>query len=338
MPTQRTKGNAVKIPATLPIRDIRNANPVWLRDQLGPVDQLAKSIRAHGLNIPVLLRSDWVMLDGARRLAAVDKLGWTEIPVVIANSWDQVIKYFTEVLELENSSTDMRRAPMRWSELDELWSVLLKPIHEERRRTRIGAQRKVNDALRAQGRFQQKTRAYTEYTQDLADMFGYSVVAVKSLRDSFARLRGLNDTHPEFVADLRTLWSKVELEGIDRIYSIKHGIRLVREGRATPDQALRIMAKALGSGVQLPRTQRKSRLSLPDMAAPEVQPRALRNFVTTLEQLSVQSMHFLNFREDTESAQEAASTIRLAVSRINQMRRRLENSVGLTPVTGEGTE
>ena len=47
------------------------------------VDRMVASIREFGLKIPVLARSSGEVVDGHLRLKAADKLGITEIPVIL---------------------------------------------------------------------------------------------------------------------------------------------------------------------------------------------------------------------------------------------------------------
>lgn len=53
------------------------------RLDLGDIDELAASIAAVGLLQPLLVNQNKRLVDGGRRLTAVKKLGWTEVPVFI---------------------------------------------------------------------------------------------------------------------------------------------------------------------------------------------------------------------------------------------------------------
>jgi ParB family transcriptional regulator, chromosome partitioning protein len=66
---------------TRPISQIR-IGTLHRRD-LGDLDQLAASIADVGLIHPIAIDSNGLLLAGARRLAAVKLLGWTEIAVTI---------------------------------------------------------------------------------------------------------------------------------------------------------------------------------------------------------------------------------------------------------------
>jgi hypothetical protein len=66
---------------TMPMSDIRVGNRI--RQDLGDIDGLARNIEAIGLLHPLVVLSDGTLLAGARRLAAVNSLGWQEVPVII---------------------------------------------------------------------------------------------------------------------------------------------------------------------------------------------------------------------------------------------------------------
>lgn len=59
------------------------------RTDLRNLDSLAASIRDHTLIQPPVVRKDgdaWVLIAGQRRIAAMQSLGWSETPVVVAES------------------------------------------------------------------------------------------------------------------------------------------------------------------------------------------------------------------------------------------------------------
>ena len=55
------------------------------RRDLGDVDALARSIGEIGLLQPIVLRPDGMLIAGERRLRAVQKLGWSEIPATVVD-------------------------------------------------------------------------------------------------------------------------------------------------------------------------------------------------------------------------------------------------------------
>jgi hypothetical protein len=54
------------------------------RKDLGPIEDLAESISEVGLIQPIIVDQDGNLIAGRRRLAACKLLGWSDIPVVVA--------------------------------------------------------------------------------------------------------------------------------------------------------------------------------------------------------------------------------------------------------------
>lgn len=81
------------------------------RIDLGDIDELASSIQQHGLIQPIVVTLEtFRLVAGGRRLAAVTKLGWKEVPVVYK---EKLTPSELFVLELEEN---IRRKSMTWQE------------------------------------------------------------------------------------------------------------------------------------------------------------------------------------------------------------------------------
>ncbi len=76
----------------------------------GDIDSLAKSINEHGLIQPIIINQENRLIAGGRRLAAMQQLGWTEIPIVYRETLTEDELY---VLELEEN---IRRRDETWQE------------------------------------------------------------------------------------------------------------------------------------------------------------------------------------------------------------------------------
>ena len=76
----------------------------------GDIDALAKSISEHGLIQPIIINQEKRLIAGGRRLAAMQQLGWTEIPIVYRETLTEDELY---VLELEEN---VRRRDETWQE------------------------------------------------------------------------------------------------------------------------------------------------------------------------------------------------------------------------------
>src|SRR5947207_9096145 len=63
-----------------------------LGDQDGSLDALVDSIKERGLLQPLAVTPDAKLIAGRRRLEAVRKLGWSEIPVHIVSGLDDAVQ------------------------------------------------------------------------------------------------------------------------------------------------------------------------------------------------------------------------------------------------------
>ena len=53
------------------------------------VDRMCSSIREFGFKVPILAKSDGLVIDGHLRLKAAEKLGLTELPVIHCDEWTE---------------------------------------------------------------------------------------------------------------------------------------------------------------------------------------------------------------------------------------------------------
>jgi ParB/RepB/Spo0J family partition protein len=93
---------------TVPLHTINDSNRI--RKDYGDIDELAKSISTLGLLQPIVIRLDGTLIAGGRRLRAMRKLGWTDIPVTYFEVADDVT---LRILEVEEN---VRRKAMSWQE------------------------------------------------------------------------------------------------------------------------------------------------------------------------------------------------------------------------------
>lgn len=95
----------------LPVDRIQ-PNPFQPRKEFAPeeLDSLAKSIQENGLLQPILVRprpgaeEGWELVAGERRLRAVGKLGWTEVPGWVREVEDQTLLVLALVENLQRES------------------------------------------------------------------------------------------------------------------------------------------------------------------------------------------------------------------------------------------
>src|SRR6202163_1197336 len=90
----------------------------------GAVDRMCASLQEFGFKIPVLARSDGVVVDGHLRLKAARKLGITEVPVILCDEWSEAqVKAFRLMVNRSVTWAD-------WD--DELLALELWEIQESR--------------------------------------------------------------------------------------------------------------------------------------------------------------------------------------------------------------
>jgi ParB/RepB/Spo0J family partition protein len=84
------------------------------RSEYGDIDDLAESIKEHGLIQPVVLDDDNTLLAGGRRLTAIALLGWEEVPIVYMGSLPPLKRLEIELEE------NLRRKDLTWQEESKL--------------------------------------------------------------------------------------------------------------------------------------------------------------------------------------------------------------------------
>src|SRR5216683_410786 len=115
------------------------------------VDRMAASISEFGFKIPVLARSSGEVIDGHLRLKAAQKLGMTEVPVIVCDDWTEAqVKAFRllvnrsvtwadwdpellslEMLDLRNLDYDIDLTGFDTQEIDELLLAQSDDVHED---------------------------------------------------------------------------------------------------------------------------------------------------------------------------------------------------------------
>ena len=76
-----------------------------IRQDLGDLQDLAESLKKHGLINPVVVTRQKILVAGERRLESARLLGWETIPVRIIDNPDRI-----EILELEIDENVHRKA------------------------------------------------------------------------------------------------------------------------------------------------------------------------------------------------------------------------------------
>ncbi len=103
---------------TIDIKEI--VTQARIRDDLGNIDELAKSIKEYGLICPIMVNKSNVLLSGFRRLQACKKLGISQIQVLVSDTEDTM-----DIFNIE-SQENLCRKPLTPTELDKAIDIKTK--------------------------------------------------------------------------------------------------------------------------------------------------------------------------------------------------------------------
>lgn len=95
---------------TIPVSSIVVDRPNRQRKELEKIDELAESIREHGLINPIVVTQDYEIVAGERRLAAHQLLGYDMIPVQFAENLTPIQLHLIELEE------NVRRVDLSWQD------------------------------------------------------------------------------------------------------------------------------------------------------------------------------------------------------------------------------
>lgn len=318
---------------TIPANLIRNANPTWIRSiSRGSVKDLAASIDKHDMRLPILIKPDYQVIDGARRfVAATEVLKWDHVPVKIADDWFIVHQHYLNAQKLKTEFEDDHSVLMNWEEMVTLIETILKPIHSvTQRRQSVLVRKNKQRSVEAINLAEAAQPSYNGITRDLADMFGLEPSPLKMLRDIYSMLRRYRDKNMS-AADLALI--NELLDTVQRHATPAEAGRVrnaVRELYLRPDygriivRRLITLYKAGGSKFV---KQRPHRRSLPDSTATLISSTSLLNLTQLLEQVADQANQMRNFKETPESVAGVVRRLKNSVYHINSLRRRIEASV-----------
>ena len=305
----------------MPIRDILWSNPEWFRSDIGDVGPLVQSIKEQGLQVPILITEDLLVLDGARRLTAYMSMGRKEVPVVITNNWDQAIEHLERTRAAEAAGLPFDY--MSWEDLDALWRLGMVPLQKPDKIARM---------LKSRGREVKhrgpKTTSFV-VNDALSRAFAIESSTVKALRDTFAAVRSLEEklrpTDDQKKA-LRTLIRQVEAKNPGGKFSGLYGLRnLMREftkGALPLEEAANIVESREMSGRrvkdQVEAWERNRRTK------PPTESEIIGNFCRVISQFGDEAQRFQDFEEGLD-VKPLITQIRITVNRFNALRRRLES-------------
>ena len=301
----------------LPIRDILNANPAWIRgsdEQLGDLSELKSSIQELGVKVPVLLEPDYRVLDGARRLLAASDLGHEVVPVVIINDWDQAYKQFAATRHAEREG--LPHEPMDLFALEQLIAAL-KVIYEPRMReisvVHAKESRRTGIKLKREG-----GSRVSMFDQNLTDMLDIEATPLKAVRSVMASMRDCYKVSKELGEEAEAYVRDYVANG-GMIWVLRALLVDLKRGVRTSQQPRRLRHDSA------PIETRKVPIQPDDRKAKE-QVDAASEVVRVLEDMGriVHQMEEFNPAADTEVLAALQDRRRAALSRINRLRNLLE--------------
>ncbi len=70
-----------------------------IRKDIGNINELAESMKLHGLMNPIVINKENELIAGYRRLASAKKLGWNKIEVTVVDAPGKITKLEMEIEE-----------------------------------------------------------------------------------------------------------------------------------------------------------------------------------------------------------------------------------------------
>lgn len=179
---------------------------------MGDIDRLSQSISIVGLLHPIVVKSNRDLIAGARRIAAVTKLGWSEVPVTIADNIDDVRAAL--IAERDENECRLNFTPSESVAL----AKQLEPMEKEAAR---GRQALLNGKNHASVKFTEAEKG--ESGNKIAEAVGMS-------RPTLAKAAAIvqaAEKHPEHYADLR--------EEMDRTGKVSPAYQQLAERQEKPE-------------------------------------------------------------------------------------------------------
>lgn len=298
----------------LDVKYIKNANPKWARMDLGPLAALTSDIKQHGIVTPLLVKPDFLMIDGARRFTVALSLKEHAVPVTIIDSWELLVEHFKPAA--------LDALPMEWLDLLGFFDNVLKPIYDAHRYQNGVVTRRHNEETGEAS----LRHGYSAFTHCLAQLYGTAPSTIKLLRDYFVKLHRTSGQFPVFYKGLLGLLPTGEAaRDLAQSRFIKSLLERLMEGSVTEEEALTIFSMRLRQGTARRSYERVSPVRF-DPQAKQISHAKVDNLLTKLEEVAFQATEFLNFSVTPEELAELQQRITTSLSQIMGLRRRMETA------------
>jgi hypothetical protein len=212
---------------TLPMRDILNANPASIRVNERGVAALANHIEEHGLQLPILVAPDYLVLSGCRRLAAYELLGWTRIPVVVTADWARIAGHFKNELKV-TADLGLPSEPLLLREFEELVDNRLRQMFEPERRIRL-SRNLINSRAGRPSQKAPESEARNGFNGAVASMLDMTLSQVTVSRDIMNQVRRCQELDKDLGRRATEALDLVETHG-GRLYSLQRLLKDLQTG------------------------------------------------------------------------------------------------------------
>lgn len=316
-----------QVPTYLPVRDVRNANPAWVRQDLGNLTSLKTSLAREGMVLPILVLPNFVVVDGARRLVAAEKLHWREVPVIVANEWETVPVYYSRAQQLREDQPRLPRLTMRWVELVDLADRILSQAYAEKRleirRKTIEERRKLRD----QGVDPGPSYNHSAFVASCSIMLGYGSSDLRTIREIYSMINRIQEQDPQLGEQLLAVAEETEQENAG-LYGLLRMVREIKNGRPFENYKRGKPKRRLSDppANKAPRTYGADGKEHGRTATVQT----ITNLSTLLTSISTEAQVYtsVEIRGGQESGiKDAIEEIRTAVNHINSYRRLLEAAI-----------
>ena len=222
------------------IVDLLNYNPAFVRQDLNELRgrrwnefahepqlrELRYSMDRDGQVLPILTTSDYLIIDGARRVCAALSLGWATINVLATSQWQTAMDHLAKTQQVTRER-GLPSEPMRWLELSDLVRRILAPLYEPVRRERMVANRKKGARPR--------TGERNFFAEEIAEALGIPLKDLHAARDlEAAVILARKNWGPDFARVVATSIEDQEREGIGQYSVLRHVRQLASIGPEGP--------------------------------------------------------------------------------------------------------
>lgn len=321
----------------LDLRTIANSNPAYIRRSLGSLDFLKRSLLQRGMVLPILLRPDYLIVDGARRFEAARELGWDTVPVTWANNWATVKAHFERAREL--AGAEFPQQAMTWKETEDLF-VTLRPLYTDVRDKSRKQRRQQADEAKRRG--EPKPR-YNYLERSLwpiaaAEVIGIRFEDLKIILDIFAAQRRIGELHgPKMLRAAEDASQAIEDEG-GSIVRLHNFLRRATNGSITVEEIRRYPDTVRNTRVTIRRSRSTGGSRYPAREPAVADEAFVTNLGQVLEHIGQQASMYgiVSAEMDRQLAAKIVRQLQTAITDIHRLRRLLDaHATSDNPSVGE---